>query len=192
MQASKAVNHNEKIVNATLKLVEASGWDTLTLASVAKAAKLPLSTVEKVAADKTDLLRLIGQEIDRQTRDAIGSVDQDAPTKDRLFEVLMARFDVLQGMRAGFAPIIATLCHDPKGLAVTLPHLGRSMMDMLIAAGVPATGPTGTMRALGLMAVYIWTIKVWQEDESEDLGKTMVALDQNLVQAERVAGWLRL
>jgi len=66
----------------------------------------------------------------------------------------------------------------------------RSMQWMLEAAGVDATGPRGLLRAEGLLAVWLWTVRAWKGDESEDLSATMSALDKALDRAEQAEMWL--
>jgi hypothetical protein len=66
----------------------------------------------------------------------------------------------------------------------------RSMRWLLDACGVRTAGLTGALRVRGLVAVWLWTVRAWQTDESADLSTTMAALDRALGQAERAAGWL--
>ena len=66
----------------------------------------------------------------------------------------------------------------------------RSMGWMLEAAGVSALGPFDRLRAKGLLAVWLWTLRAWRRDTSDDLGATMAALDQALTQAGQAANWL--
>jgi hypothetical protein len=61
---------------------------------------------------------------------------------------------------------------------------------MLEAAGLSASGLRGEMRVKGLVAVWLWTLRAWQADESEDLSVTMAALDAALRRAEQAAEWL--
>jgi hypothetical protein len=42
----------------------------------------------------------------------------------------------------------------------------------------------------GLVAVWLWTMRTWRGDETEDLSATMAALDSALRRAERAAEWL--
>jgi hypothetical protein len=37
-----------------------------------------------------------------------------------------------------------------------------------------------------LTALYLYTVRTWIEDDSEDMAKTMAALDKNLERAEGV------
>jgi hypothetical protein len=40
------------------------------------------------------------------------------------------------------------------------------------------------------MAVWLWGVRAWERDESEDLSGTMAAVDNALQRAERLASWL--
>ncbi len=64
------------------------------------------------------------------------------------------------------------------------------MRWMLQAAGVTATGPRGELQVRGLLAVWLWAIRAWERDTSDDLSGTMAAIDAALGRAERVANWL--
>ena len=43
----------------------------------------------------------------------------------------------------------------------------------------------------GLIAVWLWTLRAWERDESADLSATMAALDTALGRAEQAMRWLR-
>lgn len=61
---------------------------------------------------------------------------------------------------------------------------------MLEAAGVSTQGLWGEARVRGLVAVWLWTVRAWRSDETEDLSATMAALDVALRRAEQAAEWL--
>ena len=61
---------------------------------------------------------------------------------------------------------------------------------MLEAAGDPARGLRGALRVHGLVAVWTWTLRAFERDESEDLSGTMAALDKALGRASEAAEWL--
>ena len=74
----------------------------------------------------------------------------DAPSeplpRDRLFDLLMRRFDVLQQHRAGMLALLRVLPTDPMLTLALGAATGRSMGWMLEAAGVSAAGLTGRVR----------------------------------------------
>ena len=61
----------------------------------------------------------------------------------------------------------------------------------LEAAGTSADGLRGAMRIKGLSVVWLHCLRIWEKDDSDDLAKTMKALDKALGQAERLATWMQ-
>ena len=57
---------------------------------------------------------------------------------------------------------------------------------MLEAAGVSVSGVFGAARVKGLVVVYANAFRVWLNDSTEDMAKTMAALDKGLRLAERM------
>jgi hypothetical protein len=64
------------------------------------------------------------------------------------------------------------------------------MRWMLEGAGVTLHGPRGDLIAKGCVGLWLWTLRAWERDTSEDLSGTMAVLDTALQRAERAAGWL--
>lgn len=164
----------------------------MTLAQIADRTGLNLADLQMLFADKADILAALGRMIDQETLRNLGEGALEGTVKDRLFEVLMARFDVLQDHRPGIVALLSDLLCDPLTLGVSLPHLGRSMVWMLEAAGVETTGWAGCARVVGLVAVYLKTLQVWKEDASPDLSATMAELDRALSLAGTFAARLGL
>jgi hypothetical protein len=114
-----------------------------------------------------------------------GSVE--GPTRDRLFDLIMRRIDVLQAHRAGVIALLRALPTDPATALLLTAATVRSMSWLLEAASIPAAGPLGQLRAKGLLGVWLCAIRAWQRDEGADLPATMAALDVALGRAERLA-----
>ena len=83
--------------------------------------------------------------------------------------------------------VIAILRDTPRdpvaGLAM-LPVLQESMRWMLEAAGIATEGVQGQVRISGLVVIWLATLRIWMQDETADMAKTMSALDRNLRRAE--------
>jgi hypothetical protein len=121
---------------------------------------------------------------------ALEEAADEGPVRDRLFDLLMRRFDALQAQRAGILAVMRALPFDPCNALLLACATRRSMRWMLQAAGAAATGLTGELRVKGLMAVWLWAMRAWEKDDTEDLTVTMAALDVALARAEQAAGWL--
>ena len=121
---------------------------------------------------------------------ALAETPTDGTIRDKLFDLLMRRFDALQAHRAGVVALLRALPSEPPTALLLACATRRSMRWMLETAGASTAGLRGTLRVRGLVAVWVWTLRAWERDESADLSGTMAALDAALRRADRVAAWL--
>ena len=185
-------NLKERVVAAALDMASRMAWDMVTMTDIADKAHVGLAELSEVFDDKTDILVAYGRMVDKKVLEACADPDPSTDEKDRLFEILMERFDVLNNDREAVVSILKSFVHDPKQAMIGLPHLGRSMAWMLEAAGIEASGIKGAVRVLGLTGIYLNVVRAWMNDESEDLSKTMSSLDKNLLRAQQCANTFML
>lgn len=175
----------DRIIDAALALAAEGRWSDVTLGAIAAEAKLPLRTVYDEFGSRSEILgaffRRIDAEVLSEDEEGLG---EEEPPRDRLFDVLMRRFEALQPHRAAVSTIYADCLCQPSAALGSLPQLGRSMAWMLTAAGISSEGWGGVARVQGLVGLWLATMRVWLRDESEDMAKTMAALDRNLRRAE--------
>lgn len=170
---------------ALLRLTAAGGWRDLSYAEIAKEAGVSLAEAYQAYPSKASILMGIGRDIDAQIFAGLEGDPLDGSAKDRLFDLLMRRFDALNQNREAFAALAKDLPRTPgEGLAL-LCQLRSSLARMLEAAGISASGLRGALRIEGLGAIYAAAMRVWFKDDSSDLSKTMAELDKRLSQAER-------
>lgn len=177
----------ETVVRAALSLAQDKGWNALSLKEIARTARIPLSEVYTCFEDKADILTAYGRIVDRRVMAAFDSTDTGNSPRDRLFDVLMERFDILNEDRTALLSILDDILCDPSYAAIALPHLAHSMQAMMNAAGLNNTGLKATAAIFGLTVLYVTVLKTWTEDESPDMSKTMAALDRHLAHAEKLA-----
>ena len=174
------------VMQAALALASERGWRGVSLADIAARAELPLLEVYEAFPSKTAvLLRLIGS-TDAAVLSQGPAASADSP-RDRLFDVIMRRFDALQSRRAGTVAILRDLPYDPASLLCLSARLARSMAWMLEAAGISSSGCEGWIKVKGLALVYLDALRVWINDESPDMARTMAAVDRGLRRAEQIA-----
>ncbi len=175
------------VVQAALLLASEKPWRDVSLKEIASAAGCSLSALREVFDDKGDILAAYTRQIDMRVMESSGPFEDSDPVKDRLFDILMERFEALNENRVGLLSILSGMRQDPVQAMVCFPGLVKSMVWMMEAAGLETAGYRGAVKAAGLAGVYVRCLKVWCEDESPDLSKTMSALDQTLGRAERFA-----
>ena len=175
------------VIDAAMALAAERSWHGLALADIAAAAGIGLIDLYRVFRSKPAILGALSRRIDAATIDL--PTEADASARDRLFEVLMHRFDLLTPYKPGLKGLARDARHgrlDGLALACRLP---RSLTWILEASGVSASGLKGKVRIKLLGLVYLSTLRIWLRDDSPDLAKTMAALDKAL---RRVEPFLRL
>jgi ubiquinone biosynthesis protein COQ9 len=176
---------------ALLRMVAAGGWRNLSYADIAKDAGLSLAAAYEAYPSKAAILTGIGRDIDARLFASLEDDPLDGSPKDRLFDLLMRRFDALNDHREAYAALAWELPRTPVEAGCLALQLRRSLANMLEAAGLSASGLRGAFRIEGLGALYACALRVWLKDESADLSKTMAELDKRLGQVERCINMTR-
>lgn len=180
----------DKIVAAALAAAAEVGWPGVTLAEVASRTGVDLATVSRHFGSKPAILDGLSRMTDAAML-ADGPTDPADPPRDRLFDAIMRRFDVLTTHRPGVLAVLKALGRDPVLAASRLPGLARSMRWTLELADLPPQGPLGEIQIRGLGLLYLVVLREWMGDDSPDMARTMAALDKRLNQAEQIAGMLQ-
>lgn len=173
----------DRLIDAALTVTARIGWVSVTMTDVAREAGVSLADTLKHFRSKSALLTALLTRTDRRLLEGT-QVDSDEPVRDRLFEVIMRRFDILQPHKSAVTAMLRDLPRDPLSAMTLLPQFALSMLWMLEAAGVSTAGPLGFLRAQGLAVVYLTTLRVWMTDDTQDMSRTMAALDKALTRVD--------
>ncbi|MEO5336373.1 MAG: TetR family transcriptional regulator [Magnetospirillum sp. WYHS-4] len=176
----------DHIIAATLDLAAQQGWKSLGLATVAAKAETSLAEIHSLFGDRAGILKAFLDRIDRQVLATVPDA-ADSP-RDRLFDVVMRRFDALAPYKKALGAILRDAPFDPVVALLLLPRFGLSLAWMLEAAGLSAGGLCGLARVHGLAVIYATAFAAWMRDDSPDLNGTMAVLDRALRRGEALAG----
>jgi ubiquinone biosynthesis protein COQ9 len=170
-----------RLVTAAMKLAAERPWSEVTLTQIAEAASVSLVDVRNEFSDKGEVLAAFVRFVDDAVLARAPQRTGGQPSRDALFEVIMSRFDVL----AAYKPALKSIAEAwPLDTSLAC-AMGRSQSWMLRAAGIRADGLDGSLRALGLGALYASVYRTWLSDDDPGLAKTMAALDRRLRRGER-------
>jgi AcrR family transcriptional regulator len=178
----------DKIVAAFLGLLAEKRFEQIGLAEIAEAAGVSLAQFRGEFASPLSILAAHIKDTDRAVLAADFSDMADEPPRERLFDVLMRRLEILAPHREAVRSLLRSASRNPplamafNGLAV------RSQQWMLTAAGVGAAGPRGMVRAQGLALLFGSVLRTWVNDDDPGLARTMAALDRALSRGQRFAG----
>ena len=207
--AAQRRDRSARIVDAALKLIAEQGWSVVDLDSVAEASGVERDEVYRLTPTRAAMLELFARRIDLDVADIGASPPPDgasddgasdggasdgaggdgedgesAPAaddaRDRVFDVLMRRFDALDSYREAIVVLSRELPRDPASLAALAPQAHRSFAMMLREAGIADRGIVGRLRVAALIGVWMATLRIWLADDSADKERTMAALDRHL------------
>jgi len=179
---------HDRVIEATLHLAAVQGWDQLALRDVARAAGVSLAQLHRAYPSKQHILRAYADGLDRAILDAQDPEDVGEPARDRLFEVLMQRFDKMQANREAVRAILHSYRRDPLLAVGGLCQLRRSMAAMLEAADISSAGLRGRLRRDGLCGLFLAVLRTWLTDDTTDMSRTMATLDSYLRRIEQPVG----
>lgn len=181
---ARKTDPTDRVIDAAMAVAAEQGWARTSITDIAAKAGLSLADLRLRFDSKGAILRAFLRRIDAQVLAGVGPPDGTESARDRLFDLMMVRFEALRPYRAAIAVILREAPADPVGAACFLPDYLGSMGWMLEGAGISSAGVGGTLRANGLAAINLAVSQVWLTDDSADLAKTMASLDQWLARAE--------
>jgi AcrR family transcriptional regulator len=188
--AAPPATDREKIIAAFLDLLAAKRFEQIGFAEIAEAAGVTLAQLRGEFPSKLAIFAAHIKSIDRAVlSEDFGDVEEEPP-RERLFDVLMRRLEMLAPHREAVRSLLRSARRNPP-LALALNAMAvRSQQWMLTAAGISASGPRGMIRAQGLAALYSGVLRTWTHDDDPGLARTMAALDRSLARGQRFAGLL--
>jgi AcrR family transcriptional regulator len=179
-----------KIIAAFLGLLGEKRIENIGLAEIAHEAGVSLAQLRGEFSSTLAILAAHIKHIDRAVLAEDVSELDDEPARERLFDVLMRRLEMLAPHRAAVRSLVrSATCNPPLALALNALAV-RSQQWMLTAAGIEASGPHGMVRAQGLALLFGSVVRTWIDDEDPGVARTMAALDRALNRGQRFAGLL--
>jgi AcrR family transcriptional regulator len=178
----------DRLIEAALTLAARQGWRRTGLGDIAAEAGLKLHEAYALHRSKGAILRAFMRRIDRETLQG-DTPESGDNARERLFDVLMRRFEALKPYRDAIRAIARDSIGDP-GAILRLPAMRLSMRWMVEAAGISTAGCAGRVFVSLVLALHLSVLRTFLGDDSPDLAKTMAALDQGLRRGEQLCRYL--
>ena len=174
------------LARAALALAAGGAWKEVTLSKLADAAGRPLA--ELYGATLWEAVDCAEEAFDRAIAEGVDKLDPKQSVRDRLFELIMRRFEAMEPHRAAVLAMEQGVDRDPTLLASQHQRHVRCARWVLALAGLEADGMTGQARAQGLGVIVGQARAAWRGDDAGDFARTMASLDKNLRRAEEMFG----
>jgi AcrR family transcriptional regulator len=180
----------DKIIAALFALLAEQPLERIGLDEIAERAGVSLAELRGAFGSPLAIIAAHAKDTDRAVLGFDFSDMAEEPPRERLFDVLMRRLELLAPDREAIRSLLRSAGRNAP-LALALNALtARSQKWMLAAAGITASGPCGALRAQGLALLYGSVLRTWVRDDDPGLARTMAALDRALGRGQRFAGIL--
>jgi AcrR family transcriptional regulator len=180
----------ERIIEAFMRLLAEKPIEEIGFAAIARSAGISLSELRDSFGAKLAILAAHVKEIDRQVLAADDADMAEESPRERLFDVLMRRLELLEPHKPAVRSLLRSCERDPA-LALALNGIAvRSQAWMLTAADIDVGGTRGMLRAQALALLFASVLRVWLRDDDPGHARTMAALDRALSRGQRWSGFL--
>jgi AcrR family transcriptional regulator len=172
----------EAIIDALLTLAATRDYEKIGLSEIAREAGVSLADMRELYESKFAIVTAFSHRVDRAVLDG-GSAEGET-ARDRIFEILMRRFDALDPHKPAVKSIARAARRDICLGSALHRNAQRSIKWLMSAAEVEKSGMLGFMALEGLVLVNADALRAWLDDDDPGLARTMAALDRGLRRGE--------
>jgi ubiquinone biosynthesis protein COQ9 len=172
------------IVDAALRLAAEKPWGEITLVAIAEASGVSLAELARHVSGKAQILETFARRMDSQLLASLASDPVEGEAHDRLFDVMLRRFELLAPYKAAIANIAKAPADGPAEWLNLLASSLTTQGWILAGADIKLSGFAGDAAKLGLAKIAVDTLRIWLKDDDAGLARTMAALDRKLRDGE--------
>lgn len=177
-----------RIAAAAFRLLGKEPWNRVTLASVARAAKLSWDDMLTTAPSR---VALVGVLLRRAAADTARHYRPDRAAespRERVFDAIMSWFETQNARKEAVRALFDGLRHEPLTL-LSLRSDFVASAEWLLALAEADAGTASTARTAVIGGLVAHALPIWLSDNA-DMGKTMAQVDRDLRRVERFL-WTR-
>ena len=174
-----------KIIEESFLFIDNIGWKEFSIERFAEENNYKTSEVKNFISNKNDLLIEFSKMIDEKVELNINIEEfENSDVKDNIFELIMMRFDAMTPFKGGLKKIINEI-KSPIILKEISQNILVSMDFYLEFSNAYDDTIFDVIKKKSLFLIYSYCFKVWLNDDSKELSKTMSELDRLLNYAEK-------
>lgn len=174
-----------KIIEESFLFIDKIGWKEFSIERFAEENNYKTSEVKNFISNKNDLLIEFSKMIDEKVELNINIEEfENSDVKDNIFELIMMRFDAMTPFKGGLKKIINEI-KSPIILKEISQNILVSIDFYLEFSNAYDDTIFDVIKKKSLFLIYSYCFKVWLNDDSKELSKTMSELDRLLNYAEK-------
>ena len=173
-------------------IIDKDGWEEFSFKKLANEKKIDVSKINQFFGSKKQLLKEFSKMIDLRVEKEFDFKSlEDSSTKDNLFELIMLRLDYMQPYKNSLKKIIVSISKSPSMLKSVSENVSDSLDFYLELTKAYDSSYFDLFKKKTILLIYSYIFKVWLDDNSEELSRTMSELDKVLSLSEKVANRIK-
>ena len=181
-----------ELIDRSFMIIDKDGWEEFSFKKLANEKKIDVSKINQFFGSKKQLLKEFSKMIDLRVEKEFDFKSlEDSSTKDNLFELIMLRLDYMQPYKNSLKKIIVSISRSPSMLKSVSENVSDSLDFYLELTKAYDSSYFDLFKKKTILLIYSYIFKVWLDDNSEELSRTMSELDKVLSLSEKVANRIK-
>ena len=182
---NNSIEIENKYIKKGFDLINEIGWEKFSLEKLSTKEKIPINDLKVFFKCKNSIVDKFSRMIDKKIESKLRIDDfKDSSKKDILFELIMMRFDEMEGYKGSLVKILDVSKNKPLLISIITKNVMNTMDFFLELSNSYNNYAFDFLKKNFLFFIYSITFKTWLSDDTEDLSKTMAELDKLLSTAE--------
>ena len=182
----KTLKQEYIILDKIFTNIARDGWTKFSLLHFSKTQKISIQDLKIFFRNKDHILERFSKMIDHKVESNIDVEEMKSTSKkDNLFELIMLRLEAMQTYKVALRNIISSTKEQPIILKKLSKNILNSLDFYLELSSYYDDTPVDFLKKNAIFLIYSLTFRVWLNDESDDLSKTMAELDKFLSMADK-------
>jgi len=182
---NNSIEIENKYIKKGFDLINDIGWEKFSLEKLSTKEKIPINDLKVFFKCKNSIVDKFSRMIDKKIESKLRIDDfKDSSKKDILFELIMMRFDEMEGYKGSLVKILDVSKNKPLLISIITKNVMNTMDFFLELSNSYNNYAFDFLKKNFLFFIYSITFKTWLSDDTEDLSKTMAELDKLLSTAE--------
>ena len=174
------------ILDKIFSNIARDGWTKFSLLQFSKTEKISIQDLKTFFRNKDHILERFSKMIDHKVESNIDVEEMKSTSnKDNLFELIMLRLEAMQTYKVALKNILSSAKEQPIILKKLSKNIINSLDFYLELSSYYDDTPVDFLKKNAIFFIYSLTFRVWLNDESDDLSKTMAELDKFLSMADK-------
>ncbi|MFL2675420.1 MAG: hypothetical protein ACJ0G5_01795 [Alphaproteobacteria bacterium] len=174
------------ILDKIFSNIAKDGWTKFSLLQFSKNQKISIQDLKSLFRNKDHVLERFSKMIDYKVESNIDVEEMKSTSnKDSLFELIMLRLEAMQTYKVALRNILSSAKEQPIILKKLSKNIINSLDFYLELSSYYDDTPVDFLKKNAIFFIYSLTFRVWLNDESDDLSKTMAELDKFLSMADK-------